>query len=153
MWAAAALERGVHAYVEKPLALTAADARALVDLAKSKGLVLAGGTSTGLVYPFDFPDPDVILAGQTYYAYATNSVAGNIQIIDSPDLSHWTAVGNALPSLPAWASANYTWAPSVANIGGVFALYYAVDVAGTNQECISVATAAQVSRYPSLGRT
>ena len=44
---------------------------------------LAGGTSTGLVYPFDFPDPSVILVGQTYFAYATNSVAGNIQIIDS----------------------------------------------------------------------
>lgn len=39
----AALERGVHAYVEKPLALTVADARALVDLAKGNGLVLAGG--------------------------------------------------------------------------------------------------------------
>jgi hypothetical protein len=104
---------------------------------------LAGGTSTGLVYPFDFPDPDVIAVGRTYYAYATNSVAGNIQIIDSTDLAHWTAVGNALPSLPAWAAANYTWAPSAANIGGVFVLYYAVDVAGTNQECISVATAAQ----------
>ena len=65
---------------------------------------LAGGTKSGLVYPFDFPDPDVILVGQTYYAYATNSVAGNIQIIDSTDLQHWTAVGNALPSLPSWAS-------------------------------------------------
>ena len=39
---------------------------------------------SGLVYPFDFPDPSVILVGQTYYAYATNSVAGNIQIITSP---------------------------------------------------------------------
>ena len=48
---------------------------------------LAGGTSSGLVYPFDFPDPDVILVGTTYYAYATNSVAGNIQIIDSTDLT------------------------------------------------------------------
>ncbi|HEX4127654.1 MAG TPA: glycoside hydrolase family 43 protein [Acidimicrobiales bacterium] len=102
---------------------------------------LAGGTSTGLVYPFDFPDPSVLLVGQNYYAYATNSVAGNIQIIDSTDLTHWTAVGNALPSLPGWATANYTWAPAVASIGGTFLLYYAVDVAGTGQECISVATA------------
>jgi hypothetical protein len=102
---------------------------------------LAGGTSTGLVYPFDFPDPAVILKGQTYYAYATNSVAGNIQIIDSSDLSHWTAVGNALPSLPAWATPNYTWAPAVAMIGGSYLLYYAVDVAGTGQECPSVASA------------
>jgi beta-xylosidase len=102
---------------------------------------LAGGTGTGLVYPFDFPDPAVILVGHTYYAYATNSVAGNIQIIESTDLSHWTAVGNALPSLPPWATPNYTWAPSVTTIGGTYLLYYAVDVAGTGQECISVASA------------
>jgi hypothetical protein len=104
---------------------------------------LAGGTSSGLVYPFEFPDPDVILVGQTYFAYATNSVAGDIQIIDSTDLTNWTAVGNALPSLPAWASANYTWAPAVAMIGGEFVLYYAVDVGGSGKECISVATAGQ----------
>jgi Glycosyl hydrolases family 43 len=104
---------------------------------------LAGGTSTGLVYPFDFPDPAVILVGRTYYAYATNSVAGNVQIIDSTDLTHWRAIGNALPSLPSWAAANNTWAPSVAMIGGNFLLYYAADVAGGTQECISVATARQ----------
>lgn len=104
---------------------------------------LAGGAGAGLVYPFDFPDPDVILVGHTYYAYATNSVAGNIQIIQSSDMAHWTAVGNALPKLPSWAAANYTWAPSVAQLGGTFELYYAVDVAGTKTECISVATATQ----------
>jgi hypothetical protein len=104
---------------------------------------LAGGTSTGLVYPFDFPDPDVIRVGPTYYAYATNSVAGNIQIIESSDLSQWTAVGNALPALPAWAAADDTWAPSVALIGGTFLLYYAVDERASGQECISVATASQ----------
>ncbi len=121
------------------------NARAAKEISTVSGACteLAGGTSTGLVYPFDFPDPSVILAGQTYYAYATNSVAGNIQIIDSTDLIHWTAVGNALPQLPAWASAHYTWAPSVALIGGSYVLYYAVDVAGTGRECISVATASQ----------
>ena len=103
---------------------------------------LDGGARAGLVYPFDFPDPSVILAGQTYYAYATNSVAGNIQIITSTDQKHWTAVGNALPSLPAWARPHYTWAPGVAMIGGTFVLYYAADVGG-GKECISVATAAQ----------
>ncbi len=101
---------------------------------------LAGGTNAGLVYPFDFPDPDVILTGQTYYAYATNSVAGNIQVISSSDLVHWAPVGNALPRLPSWAAANLTWAPSVAAVNGHFELYYAVDVAGTSDECISVAT-------------
>ena len=83
----------------------------------------------------------MILVGQTFYAYATNSVAGNIQIIASDDRTHWTAIGNALPNLPAWATPDYTWAPSVASIGGSYLLYYAVDVAGTGKECISVATA------------
>jgi hypothetical protein len=104
---------------------------------------LAGGSSTGLVYPFDLPDPSVILVGETYFAYATNSVAGNIQIIDSSDLVHWSAIGNALPSLPAWATPNYTWAPAVAMVDGTFVLYYAVNVAGTANECISVATSSQ----------
>ena len=101
---------------------------------------LEGGISSGLVYPYDFPDPDVITVGSTAYAYATNSVSGNIQIIDSTDLTHWTAVGNALPNLPSWATAYYTWAPSVAFIGGAFDLYYAVDPTGSTTECISVAT-------------
>ena len=61
---------------------------------------LDGGADAGLVYPFDFPDPDVTLVGQTYYAYATNSVAGNIQIIASNNLTQWISVGNAL-ALPA----------------------------------------------------
>jgi hypothetical protein len=102
---------------------------------------LAGGSTGGLVYPFDFPDPDVILVGRTYYAYATNSVAGNIQILQSSNLTDWTAVGNALPRLPAWAAPEYTWAPSVAQLDGKFVMYYAADVAGTATECISVASA------------
>ena len=84
----------------------------------------------------------MILVGQTYYAYATNSVAGNIQIIDSTDLTHWTAIGNALPHLPSWANTGYTWAPSVAQIGAHYDMYYAVDPTGSPTECISVATAA-----------
>jgi beta-xylosidase len=119
------------------------NAQAAKDITSVSGACtqLAGGADTGLVYPFDFPDPAVILVGQTYYAYATNSVGGNIQIIDSTDLTQWDSVGNALPNLPAWATSDYTWAPAVAMIGGTFVLYYAVDVAGTGKECISVATA------------
>jgi predicted dehydrogenase len=41
--AAQALERGVHVYVEKPLALGVADGQRLVDLAAAQGLVLACG--------------------------------------------------------------------------------------------------------------
>jgi beta-xylosidase len=106
---------------------------------------LANSAIAGLVYPFDFPDPDVILVGDTYYAYATNSVAGNIQIIDSTDLAHWSVVGNALPGLPGWATPDATWAPGVLQVGSTFNLYYAARVAGPGggEECISVATATQ----------
>jgi beta-xylosidase len=124
---------------------------------------LEGGIASGLVYPFDFPDPNVILVGSTYYAYATNSASGDVQIAESTNLSHWTAVGNALPQLPSWASADYTWAPSVAFIGGKYDLFYAVDPTDSPDECISVATssspvgpfvdssAAPLECQPSLG--
>ncbi|MBV8463569.1 MAG: family 43 glycosylhydrolase [Acidimicrobiales bacterium] len=126
---------------------TSGNAQAAQDIAAVSGpcTLLAGGTKTGLVYPFDFPDPDVIVVNGTYFAYATNSVAGNIQIIQSTDRTHWTAVGNALPNLPSWAAPNATWAPGVVTIGGSFLLYYAVDVGGPGggEECISLATATQ----------
>ncbi len=119
--------------------------QAAQDLSAVSGacLTLAGGGGGGLVYPFDFPDPDIVLVGNTYFGYATNSVAGNIQIIDSTDLTHWSAVGNGLPNLPKWAAPDSTWAPAVAQIAGNFVLYYAALVAGPGggEECISVATA------------
>ena len=37
------LERGAHVYVEKPFALTTHDARALIELAESKGLLISAG--------------------------------------------------------------------------------------------------------------
>ncbi len=120
-------------------------AQAAKDVTAVSGpcIELAGGTSSGLAYPFDFPDPDVLVAGQTYFAYATNSVAGNIQVIESTNLTEWNAVGNALPNLPTWASTHFTWSPSVAFVGGHYVLYYAVDPTGSNVECISAATSAQ----------
>ena len=114
-----------------------------ISSVSSACLTLAGGTSSGLVYPFDFPDPAVLRVGSTYYAYATNSVGGTIQMIQSNDLAHWSAVGSALLKLPSWATPNGTWSPAVIRLGGTFLLYYAAiepSLEGVN-ECISVATA------------
>lgn len=91
------------------------------------------------VYPFDFPDPDVINVGGTYFAYGTNAAGGNVQIIESTDLTHWSLVGDALPELPAWANAGATWAPGVFELHGSFIMFYATQAGPT--ECISVATA------------
>jgi len=113
-----------------------------IDGASSSCLSLDGST-TGLVYPYDFPDPFILPAGGVYYGFATNSVAGNIQIIRSTDLTHWTAVGDALPHEPSWAAPGATWAPSVLQRGSTFVLYYSAVYAPTGEQCISEATASQ----------
>jgi beta-xylosidase len=98
--------------------------------------------ATGARFPFDFPDPSVLRVGGTYYGYATNSGAGDIQVIRSTDLVHWELVGNALPRLPAWASDGSTWAPSVLPRGGRYVAYYTVREVATGRQCISRAVGA-----------
>jgi beta-xylosidase len=104
---------------------------------------LLDATSGGLAYPFDFPDPFILPVGDEYYAFATNSAAGNIQIIESSDLAHWTTVGDALPHVAAWAKPGATWAPSVLHLGDTYVLYYSAVFLGTGEQCISAATASQ----------
>jgi len=103
----------------------------------------AAQSASGIAYPFDFPDPFVLTVGSEYYAYATNSAAGNIQIIESSDLAHWTTVGDALPHVAAWAKPGATWAPSVLHLGDTYVLYYSAVFLGTGEQCISAATASQ----------
>ncbi|HXW38916.1 MAG TPA: family 43 glycosylhydrolase, partial [Acidimicrobiales bacterium] len=86
--------------------------------AVSAACLTVDGTASGLAYPFDFPDPDVLPVNGNYYAFATNSAAGNIQVIESPDLVHWVTLGDALPKLPPWAAPSQTWAPAVIPIAG-----------------------------------
>ena len=97
----------------------------------------------GLVYPFNFPDPFVLTAGQQYFAFGTNSAAGNIQILQSSDLNHWTTEGDALPHVAAWAQSGATWSPSVLQRGNSYVLYYSALDGTTGDQCISEAVASQ----------
>jgi hypothetical protein len=97
----------------------------------------------GPVFPFDFPDPDVVRVGSSYYGYATNSATGNIQMIQSTDLAQWNVLGDALPHLASWARPGGTWAPGVFELNGSFVLYYAATDGVTGKQCISVALAPQ----------
>ena len=97
----------------------------------------------GPVFPFDFPDPDVVRVGSTYYGYATNSATGNIQMIQSTDLAQWNVLGDALPHLASWARPGGTWAPGVFELNSSFVLYYAAIDGPTGKQCISVAVASQ----------
>jgi Glycosyl hydrolases family 43 len=95
--------------------------------------------STGALSPYDFPDPYVLYARGAYYAYSTNSGAGDIQVMRSTDLASWQFVGNGLAAIPGWALPNATWAPAVLARGGRYLLYYTIPAAGQNRRCVSVA--------------
>jgi arabinan endo-1,5-alpha-L-arabinosidase len=86
-------------------------------------------------------DPSVI-RGQTpsdpyWYAYCTTDPLNDedrqasgkpifrfIPILRSLDLVHWTYVGDAFTSRPAWAAAGL-WAPNIEFFNGLYYLYYA----------------------------
>ena len=57
----------------------------------------------------NFPDPDVMQVGDTFYVYATNNrlaasgSGNNIQIASSADLVNWERLPDALPELAAWS--------------------------------------------------
>ena len=73
--------------------------------------------SNGPVITANFPDPAFINVNGTYYAFATNNGAQNIQIAISPDFDTWTVTGSdALPTLPPWATTGNVWAPDVTQI-------------------------------------
>jgi arabinan endo-1,5-alpha-L-arabinosidase len=91
----------------------------------------------------DFPDPDLLRVGDTWYAYATQKRGsfGNLQVARSKDLRSWNLLSDdPLPRLPAWASAGRTWAPDVsAARGGGYVLYFAAHSVNPDAQCIGVA--------------
>lgn len=97
----------------------------------------AAGPAPEPVLAGDFPDPFVLRTGSGYVAYSTQGAFGNVPMARSPDLRNWTRVGDALPTLPAWAQDGHTWAPSVLARGNAYVLYYTVRDPATGLQCIS----------------
>jgi len=104
---------------------------------------VAGPGSRPPVLPYDFADPDVVEVGGRFYGYATNGGGGNVQLIRSADLVHWEWLGDALPSLPPWATPGRTWAPAVLPRPGYTVLYYAAWERASGRQCIGAAIAAR----------
>jgi Glycosyl hydrolases family 43 len=113
----------------------AIDALRGIEGACNRALGAIGGT--GPVYALDFADPFVLTTNDGYYAYATNSGGGAVQVIRSADLHDWTVVGDGMPVLPDWAEPGLTWAPTVLARGSSFVLYYTVRDASTGRQCVS----------------
>ncbi|HMQ30243.1 MAG TPA: glycoside hydrolase family 43 protein [Chloroflexaceae bacterium] len=90
----------------------------------------------------DFPDPDLLKVGDTYYAYATNSGVAHVQGASSQDLVRWDLVTGVLPSIPPWARAGLTWAPEVTtwDDGATFVMYVTARDIASDKQCIGTAT-------------
>lgn len=99
----------------------------------------------------DFPDPNVIAVGNTYWAYSTASGYGtavrHVPTARSTSMrGKWTDGGDAMPVLPSWvdsARGGSIWAPDVsARSDGSFLLYFTGRAkAPQNVQCIGAALA------------
>jgi beta-xylosidase len=97
----------------------------------------------------DFPDPFILEHQGQYFAYATNSGGANVQMASSTDLKTWRAIMeergptrlyDAMPTLPTWAKAGFTWAPEVLKTQDGFVLYFTARHAVSDLQCVGAAT-------------
>jgi beta-xylosidase len=99
------------------------------------------GTYTNPVIAADFPDPDVILAGNTYYMVTTTMfVFPGVTILKSQDLVNWEYCSNAVPRFDFSPCYNFDgcnryghgqWATSLKyNNGKFYLLFITLDEGG-----------------------
>lgn len=92
----------------------------------------------------NFPDPDLLKVGNTYYAYATQPTdnSANISMATATNLTEWeVASKDPLPKLGTWATPGYTWAPEVTAVEDSYVMYYTARSTDKNLQCIGVARA------------
>jgi len=96
----------------------------------------------GAVIGADAADPDVVMDGNQFLAYTTNTSAGNVPLWRSSDLGSWAFVRDALPFLGRWAVPGATWAPAVVRTGTLrWVLFYVAVDRASGRQCIGRAVA------------
>lgn len=93
-------------------------------------------------------DPSIIRQGSNYYVFSTDanpSQGGFLPIRCSTDKVSWTACGFVFSTLPSWITtavpgAVELWAPDISYFNGLYHLYYAASIFGTNSSAIGLAT-------------
>lgn len=96
----------------------------------------------------NFPDPHVLTADGTHYAYGTNTAGFNVQVATATDpTGPWQQRPDALPHPPPWVGPSETgslniWAPDVsARADGSYLLYFTAHHAASGRQCIGAAVA------------
>jgi beta-xylosidase len=95
-------------------------------------------TYTNPVWAKDFPDPFLLEYKGKFYAYATETAGHRFQVMESPDLVHWTHRGTAF-TVP-WSNEHY-WAPEVYFYREQFYMTYSARNPTTGKHDIGIATA------------
>ncbi|WP_405855903.1 glycoside hydrolase 43 family protein [Streptomyces sp. NBC_01515] len=79
----------------------------------------------------DWPDPDAIRVGDTYYLVASSGHrTPGLPVLRSPDLLNWWPVARALPALPPAEHFDLprhgagVWAPAIRHHAGLFWIFY-----------------------------
>jgi beta-xylosidase len=109
----------------------------------AEGTTAASETFENPVYDANFPDPFVLEADETYYAYSTNDPPTNVPTLRSDDLVDWEEGEDAMPKLAAWARPGKTWAPEVLrpeDESDSYVLYYTATDADSGRQCLGRAT-------------
>ena len=92
----------------------------------------------------NFPDPAILEADGTFYAFATNTGNQNIPLARSEDLVTWSMLPDAMPQLAPWVAPvrGQVWAPETIAVGGEYRMYYTARDRKSNRQCIGVASSA-----------
>ena len=110
-----------------------------------RGALRGGGP---VVYCNDLADPYVLRAGDSYYAYSTNTEQFHVPVLTAGGL--FSARGDrsdALVQLPAWAMPGKVWAPAVLARPGGYVLYYVTTAQHPERQCISRAVSSKPTGF------
>lgn len=91
----------------------------------------------------DAPDPFVAIDRRRPWMFTTNNDAGNVPTgTVAPD--DRLLVTDALPRLPPWAVAGFTWSPAVTSTDAGWVLAFTARHRASDRQCIGIATAATI---------
>jgi hypothetical protein len=125
-----------------PAATSVPPAPASSTLAGVPGPPVLGPGGPQSLFPSDVPDPFILRVGSLYYMYATQpwQDATNVPLRVSSDLIRWRSLGDAMPTVPAWADSGRTWAPSVLARPHEYVMYFTAEHYYSRRQCIGLAT-------------